>query len=235
MSHHSGRWSIFSRMRRLRLDPDYLVERATWSATITYVIFTGLVTLIALPAGGRVGEISEATGGTIELFSTLFCLLFGILAVTIGQAERRWQERLSRNGQLRQLGVRVGFALALSLPYWIVYMMAHVRSLAALGLILVHLWLWGMMLGLAGWRLALAPWSDIVQFNVKYGSFFGYLLLSGLGQLIPFISVIGPFRALDGLIDGDIGTWGWLLQGAAIWIIVGIGLIVSLRRAYERS
>lgn len=218
-----------------RSQPDYLIERATWSATITYVIFAGGVTLIALPMQRRVGEIASDASGTIALFSALFCLLFGVLAITIGQAEHRWRGRLSWSGQLRQLSVRVLFVLALSLPYWAAYLMANVRSLFVLGLVLVHLWLWGMMLGLAGWRLALTPWSDIVQFNVKYASFFGYLLLSGLGQLMPLFSVIGPFRTLDGLVTSGSGAWGLLLQGAAVWIAISTGLIVSLRRVCERS
>ena len=218
-----------------RSQPDYLIERATWSATITYVIFAGIVALIALPMQQRVGEIAADAGGTIALFSALFCLLFGVLAITIGQAEHRWSGRLSWGAQLGQLSVRVGFVLALSLPYWTAYLVANVRSLTVLGLVLVHLWLWGMMLGLAGWRLALTPWSDIVQFNVKYASFFGYLLLSGLGQLIPFISVVGPFRTLDGLVAGGLSAWELLLQGAVIWLAIGIGLIVSLRRVHERS
>lgn len=218
-----------------RLRPDYLIERATWSATITYVLFTGLVTLIALPMERRIGEVSAQTGGTITLFSALFCLLFGVLSITIGQSERRWRARLEWGAQLRQLSVRILFVLVLSLPYWAVYLMAHVGSLTTLVLIFLHLWLWGVALGLAGWRLALTPWSDIVQFNVKYAGFFGYLLLSGLGQLIPLVALIGPFRTLDGVIAGGPAAWPLLLQGAVVWIGVGLGLIVSLRRSDERS
>ena len=218
-----------------RLQPDYLIERSTWSATIAYVIFAGLVTLAALPVAQRIEKVAPDGGGTIALFSALFCLLFGVLAITIGQAERRWRERLSWIAQLQQLSVRLLFALTLALPYWIVYTMAHVRPLTGLGLIVIHLWLWGLMLGLAGWRLALTPWSDIAQFNLKYAGFFGYLILSGLGQIIPFMGAIGPFRALDGLATAGVAAWGLLLQSGAVWIIVSIALAVSIRRVYERS
>ncbi len=218
-----------------RLQPDYLVERATWSATITYVVFAGLVTLIALPMEQHIGEVSADAGGTLAVFTALFCLLFGVLTITMGQAERRWRGRLSFGGQLRQLSARVLFALALALPYWIAYMTGHVRSLSALALIVVHLGLWGLMLGLAGWRLALAPWSDIVGFNVKYASFFGYLILSGLGQLVPFVSIVGPFHALDGVMSHGVEAWGLLVQSAVVWIVLGVALGISIRRVYERS
>lgn len=218
-----------------KLQPDYLIERATWSATITYVVFAAIVTLIALPVEQRIAEISSDAGGTLAIFSALFCLLFGILSITMGQAARRWRARLSFGGQLRQLSARVVFALALALPYWIAYMMAHVGSLSALVLIVVHLGLWGLVLGLAGWRLALTPWSDIVQFNVKYAGFFGYLILAGLGQLVPFVSIVGPFRTLDGLMSDGVAAWGMLLQGAAVWVVLGVAIGISIRRVYERS
>ncbi|MFB6285034.1 MAG: hypothetical protein ABEK03_00440 [Candidatus Bipolaricaulia bacterium] len=219
-----------------RLQPDYLIERATWSATITYILFTGIVALFALPVEQRIGNIaSDSAGGALAIYTVLFCLLFGVLTLTMGQAERRWQSRLSLGGQLGHLTVRVGFALALALPSWVAYMMAHVRSWTALTLVLVHLGLWGLMLGLAGWRLELAPWSDIVQFNVKYGGFFAYLVLTGVGQQLPIVGIIGPFRTLDGLMTQGVDAWGALLQGAIIWIALGLALMISVRRAYERS
>jgi len=231
-----GRVARLFQAGRARLQPDYLIERATWSATITYVIFTGIVALLALPMEQRIGEIaSDSAGGALAIYTVLFCLLFGVLALTMGQAERRWQARLSLGGQLRHLAVRVLFALALALPYWAAYMMAHVRSLAALALVLVHLGLWGLVLGLAGWRLELAPWSDIVQFNVKYGGFFAYLVLAGVGQQLPAVGIIGPFRTLDGLMTQGVDAWGLLLQGAFVWIALGLALTISVRRAYGRS
>lgn len=221
------RTGIIGRIGRVRphLDGDYWFDRGTWSAYITYTLLVGLAAVIALPTSRRISEIEAVPIEASGIFPIFFVVLYGILAITLGQAEPAWRERASVDAQHVHLFVRELFALALALPYWLVYVMADARGPLILLGILLQLWLFGAVLGLFGWRLALTHTSEIFQFNTKYLVYFGSLLVTGL---VPAFGALSPFNALDRMLAGSV--WP-VVQGDLVWLAAGAVLAWSIRRA----
>lgn len=222
-----------TRISLFNTDWDYWFDRETWSSYMAFLLLASAVLLIALPNSIEIGSVSPRAFEMIDLFPTLYVVLFGILAMTLGQAEMSWEHRLSKSGQFIHLLNRVLVGLALTTPLWVVYLMANTISpLYILG-ILAHFTLYGLVLALFGWRLCLTHLSEIFQFNVKYISYFG--MLAGTYFFAP-IQVLNPIVPLQWvLIEGHVQSVNQLLGFYGAWIVLGaiVGYFIMRRMARE--
>ena len=217
---------------QLRFGPDFWFDRTTWSAYMAFVLLAGTLLLILLPNSQRIAESLSTPPDTV-LFSAFFVVLYGILAMTLGQAEMEWQERLLWPGTLVHLLARQLLALALTLPYWLIFLIAHSITLwMSLG-VLLHLCVYGVVLGLFGWRLALTRRSEIFQFNLKYLSFTLYLIGS---FFVPGINYLNPLWPLDRMLAENRADWiGLFAQSYLLWAGVGLVFIWWIRRCLMRE
>ena len=211
------------------MDADFWFDRTTWSAYMAFVLLTGLVLLIFLPQSQRVLDSLTALPDMV-LFPAFFLILYGILAMTLGQAEIHWQTRLSWSGSLLHLAARQLLALALTLPYWLVFLTAHSLGLEVSSGIFVHLCMYGFVLSLFGWRLALTRRSEVFQFNLKYLIFALYLVGS---FFISGISSLNPLWPLEGWLKEYTFTQGVAssLQSVLLWGAVGLLLALWTRHS----
>jgi hypothetical protein len=191
---------------------------------MTFLLLTGAVLLLTLPSSLPIEGLSPAAFEPAGSFPLIFVILYGILAMALGQAEANWG-RLPWPGQLIHLLSRQLLALSLTLPYWLMFLMAHAHSPLLSGLILLQLGLYGAALGLFSWRLALTGHSEIFRFNLKYSMFILYLIIS---FLIPPLHFLNPYWAIGELLGGASieEASGLLIQGSAAW--VGVGVLFAL-------
>ncbi|OGF53223.1 MAG: hypothetical protein A2Z21_09625 [Candidatus Fraserbacteria bacterium RBG_16_55_9] len=217
---------------RLRIDPDFWFDRATWSAYMAFVLLTGATLLILLPSSLSIAERPTTPPDTV-LFSAFFVILYGILAMTLGQEEIDWQERLLWPGSLLHLLARQLLALVLTLPYWLIFLIAHSLSpFTSLG-VLLHFSVYGLVLGLFGWRLALTRRSEIFQFNLKYLSFTLYLIGS---FFLPGLNYLNPLWPLDRMLGENRTDWIALFtQSYLLWAGVGLLFVWWIRRCILRE
>lgn len=222
------------RIAEIRIDPDYWIDEATWSAYMAFVLITGVLLLIFLPNSQRLGESLASPPPDTVLFPAFFVVLFGILAITLGQAEIEWQARLLWPGSLVHLFTRQLLALGLTLPYWLIFLIAHSINPWISLAVLLHLCVYGLVLGLFGWRLALTRRSDIFQFNIKYLFFTVYFIGS---FFLPGLNYLNPLWPLDRLLGENRAT-DWiplLVQSYLLWIGVGVLLALWVRRCLTRE
>jgi hypothetical protein len=219
--------------RRWLLDLEFWFDRATWSAYMTFVLLSGMVLLILLPNSQRLSEILPTPPDRI-LFPAFFVILYGILAITLGQAEIEWQERLRWPRSLFHLLARQLFVLALALPYWLIFLLAHSLHLGMSLPILLHTGIYGSVLGLFGWRLALTRRSEIYQFNLKYLLFTLYLLGS---FFLPGLNYLNPLWQLDRFLgESPASHWiGLAVQSYLLWAAVAFALVFWIRRCLIRD
>jgi len=215
--------------QKFQIDADFWFDRTTWSTYMAFVLLTGLVLLIFLPNSQRIVESLTALPDMV-IFPAFFVILYGILAITLGQAEIHWQGRLSWSGSLAHLLARQLFALALTLPYWLIFLRAHLLGLEISVGIGLYLCIYGFVLSLFGWRLALTQRSEVFQFNVKY-LVFALLLLSSF--FVPGIQALNPLWPLEAWLREDsFAQWfGPLLQSSLWWAIVGLLLALWIRHS----
>lgn len=216
---------------------DYWLDRATWSAYLAFLMLAGVALLITLPNNQRVAEASSSHFASSVLFPSLFAILYGILAMALGQAEIEWwRGRLSWAGHLLHLLSRQLLALGLTLPYWLTFIMAY--SLAPLVLVgaLAHLLVYGYVLSLFGCRLAVSNRSELFQFNLKYLIYAGYLIGS---FFVPGLRYLNPFWPLNELLGSNVvaeaGRVNFFLASYILWVAVGILLALWIKRGLSRE
>ena len=210
---------------RLTIRADYWIDRETWSSYLAFLLLVGLALFIALPYSVRIGELSSGTLQPNGLFPVLYVIVYGIVAVTLGQAEAgRERSALSHSWRWHWLRLlaRQALAIGLTIPYWTAFLAAYVLPVTLVAGIAVQLLLYGLTLGLFGWRLALTRYSDIVQFNVKYLTlillWMGSLFVPGLLYLNPFGMVqrwLSSYPEVEAAISG--GLWLGLAAALSGW------------------
>ena len=217
----------------LQFDVDFWFDRTTWSAYMAFALLTGLVLLLFLPSSQRILD-SLAAPPDLLLFPLLFIILYGILAMTLGQAEIHWTQHASWPSSITHLVARQLFALALALPYWFIFLGAHSLSLLLSLVVLLHLCLYGFVLGCFGWRLGLTRRSEIFQFNLKYLIFATYLIGS---FFLPGLSYLNPLWPLDRLLRESSGSGliGLFIQSDLLWLATGFLLALWIHRSLERE
>ena len=217
------------------IDWDYWFDRETWSSYMAFLLLTGGLLVVALPTAIEIRQVSLSTLELQELFSTIFILLFGIFAMSLGQAEISWGHRLSTLQQFLQILSRLGLSLMLVLPYWITFLMSITQSPASALLTTLHLAMFGFVMALFGWRLSLTHLSEIFQFNVKYLTFFAFLVATFFWTPIQFLNPIWP---LQDIVDGVFNLFTLQIVGFyLVWIGAGVVLVYSImnRSAGENS
>jgi len=210
-------------------DWDYWFDRETWSSFMTFLLLTGALVVIALPFSMDGQQIRDTESKLSDLFPTVYVLLFGIVAISLGQAEIMWEHRLSDLSQFVHLASRILLALGLTIPFWVVFLMGTSQSPLMVVPVILHLALLGIVLGIMGWRLALTQFSEIFQFNVKYLSFFAFLIITFFYGPVRFLNPIWPLQ--------EMASQGISLPGPAAfayyaaWIAAGtiIGYFVHSR------
>ncbi|MBI1729970.1 hypothetical protein HY229_04150 [Candidatus Acetothermia bacterium] len=210
----------------LGTDWDYWFDRETWSSLMAFLLLSGGILLVALPNTTEVGRLTPKSMEATDLFSALYSILFGILAITLGQAELSWGHRLSSQEHFVHLFSRLVVPLVLSLPYWILYIFANIMSPLLIIVLLVHFILYGYVLGLCGWRLSLMGQSEIFQFNIKYLSYFGLVAITFFAAPLQFIN---PILAITEILGENgmapalnlLGFYtAWLALGAVIAYLI---------------
>jgi len=211
---------------------EYWFDKTTWASQMTFFLLSGAVLLLALPSSRPIEDLTPASFEPAGAFPLIFVIFYGILALALGQAEADWRDRLSTAGQLVQLLGRQLLTLAITLPYWLILLMAHAQSPLLSGLVLLQLGIYGFMMGLFGWGLALLARSEVFRFNLKYSIFILYLVVS---FLIPPLRLLSPYWAIVELLGGaSIGeASGLLIQGPLVWggVAASIGLWIRRRLA----
>jgi hypothetical protein len=212
---------------------DYWFDKETWSSYMAFLLLASGVLLLALPNSMEIGNLSPRAFEMINLFPTLFVVLFGILSMTLGQAELSWNHRLSKLGQFIHLFNRVLVALVLTMPLWMVYLMANTISPIYILGIFAHFALFGFVLALFGWRLCLTQLSEIFQFNVKYISYFGMLAGTYFVVLLQFLNPILPLQWLfeEGQMQNFVQLFGFYVS----WILFGVVIIYFVERKLKRE
>ncbi len=212
----------------LRVDGAFWFDSSTWSTYMAFVLLAGLLLLVFLPGTQRIGELQASPANGAAVFSLLFLMIYGIVAMTLGQAEVEWERRLTWPGQLLHLLLRALLALVLTFPYWLVFTLAHSLSPLLSIAILLHLGLVGFVLGLFGWGLALTQRSEIFQFNLKYLGFFLYLAASFFVPGFQFLNAYWPLMALL----AEMAPWPYV-SFYLLWAGVGLMLALWTRRPQE--
>ena len=216
---------------RHELPWDYWIDGRIWPAIFALLAILLVLLAVTAPSRRQIGEAvaDPSTGGA--LFAGIFLIVFGIAAITLGQAEAGWHNRLSWRESLLHLVARVAIVLLLTLPFWLVLFAVLSLEAARLPLVLGHLWLFGTVLALFGWWLALTGASDLVQFNVKYLAFFAFLFGS---LFLPGLRLLNPFAALEYALWGTVpGSWSPLVA-ELLWLGLG-GLLAAATRGRWRK
>lgn len=217
--------------RRRDLPWDYWIDGRTWPAIFALLAILLVLLAVTSPSRRQVGEVvtDPSTGGA--LFAGIFVLVFGIAAITLGQAEANWHNRFSWRGSLLHLVARVALTLLLTLPFWLVLFSVLSLDAVRIPLVLGHLWLFGTVLALFGWWLALTGASDLVQFNAKYLAFFAF----SFGSLfLPGLRWLNPFAALEYALWGTVPLgWSPLVTGL-LWLGLGGLLAATTRRRWRK-
>lgn len=209
-----------------RIPWEYWIDRPSWTSYLAFLMITGATVLLSLPYSQQIRELTAGIFGAVGLFTVVFVILYGILAVSLGQLEERcdWIAESDWRGHLTHLLARQFLALALTLPYWVVFLAAYGLPLGRLAGILGHLLLYGSALGLLGWRLALAGHSEIVEFNLKY---LGLMAFWSGSLFVPGLRELNPFRPITDWLGGTAAAHGSeLLLRALAWL--GLSVLVAL-------
>lgn len=221
----SGRERPWGPGRRWRLPPglwsidqDFWFDRRTWSAYIGFLVLVAISLLLGLPSSEPVRQLTAGQAWPVGVFPMAFVIVYGVLALTLGQCEVAWEARLSPAGQLGHLGGRLLFALALVIPLWLSYLFAYSREVILIGGLFVHLALYGIVFGLLGWWLGLTRRSEITQFNLKYLLFFSYVVATTLIQGLRYLNPVAP---IDAMLWGHQGSVGFSVTSELLWVAVG--------------
>lgn len=219
------------RRKRADLPWDYWIDGQVWSVVFAFLVILLLLLMVTSPFPSQVKGVLDrsSTGGA--LFLVIYLLVFGIAAITLGQAETMWRDRLSWRGSLLHLGARIALALLLSLPFWLVLFALLGAEGLRLPALLAHLWLFGMVLALFGWWLGLSGASELVQFNVKYLAFFGFLFGS---LFLPGLRLLNPFALTEFVLWGPEAAEGAPWAGELLWLGLGLLLAAATRRRWRR-
>lgn len=213
----------------LGLEGDFWLDRSTWSTYMAFVLVAGLLLLLFLPGSQRIAELRSPSDSMV-FFPTLFVILYGIVAMTLGQAEFDWQRRLAWPGPLLQLSARQSLALLLTLPYWLTFLSTYSLSPLMSLAVLLQLGIYGSVLGLFGWRLAQSQRSEIFRFNLKYLGFFSFL---GASFFVPGLKLLNPFWPLLSLLEeGRLDHYHW---NFLLWVAVGLSMVLWVRSCLNRQ
>jgi hypothetical protein len=183
-----------------------------------------------LPYSQQIRELTAGIFGAVGLFTVVFVIIYGILAVSLGQLEGHceWIAEPNWQGHLTHLLARQSLALALTLPYWVVFLAAYGLPLGRLAGILGHLLLYGSVLGLLGWRLALWGRSEIVEFNLKY---LGLMAFWAGSMFVPGLRELNPFQTITYWLEGTAFIHGSELLRALAWLGLAVLVALWVRRA----
>jgi hypothetical protein len=159
----------------------YLVNRITWSLYLGLVALVGAVTILALPPARQIEELAGSGGDPTPFFAGALLVAFGVFAMNLGQAERRWKDQFKdRYGRyLVHIASQLLLGLLVTAPSWLIFkVLAYVGPLPVI-------WGGAYLLGygfvLAAFGLVVGTLaSEIAQFQLKYlclvvylaGSFF---------------------------------------------------------------
>jgi len=219
------------RRRRHDLPWDYWIDGRIWPAIFALLAILLVLLVVTSPSRRQVGEAVADSSPGGALFAGVFLLVFGIAAITLGQAEAGWHNRLPWRGSLLHLVARVAWVLLLTLPFWLVLSFVLSLEAARLPLALGYLWLFGTVLALFGWWLSLTGASELVQFNAKYLAFFAWLFGS---LFLPGLRLLSPFAALEYALWGAIPE-GWSpLAAGLLWLGLGGLLTAATRRRWRK-
>ncbi len=221
-----------ARQRRLAIEADYWIDRETWSSYLAFLLLAGLALFLALPYSVRIGELTASALQPNGLFPVLYVIIYGIIAVTLGQAEAgRERPAIGRSWRWHwlRLFARQALAIGLTLPYWVAFLAAYVLPVTLIVGIAVQLLLYGLTLGLFGWRLALTRYSEIVQFNVKYLALIALWMVS---LFVPGLLYFNPFGMVQRWLSGYPGVEAVISGG--LWL--GLAALLSgwTWRAFQR-
>jgi len=212
-------------------DPGYWLARSAWSGTMVFLALTGLALLIGLPNTQLLGSEMPFNNQFQLLFPGVFLVLYAILTMNLGQLEAGWGESSADqlSGYQGQLLSKQGLAFGLALPYWLIYRSTNYLPWPDTLMLMAQLFAWGYMTGLSGFALALGQRSEIIQFNLKYLTFIGFLV----GSLHPAISLANPFVSASLLLNHEAHTFSaWV--GFLIWLALAGVLSVWIYRRLER-
>ncbi len=209
-----------------RIEWEYWIDRASWTSYLAFLMITGATALLSLPYSQQVRELAAGIFGAVGLFTVVFVVIHGILAVSLGQLEESSGRLVESDwrGRLVRLLARQLFALALTLPYWVVFLSAYGLPLGRLIGIMGHLLIYGGTLGLLGWRLALSGRSEIVEFNLKY---LGLMAFWAGSLFVPGLRELNPFQPISYWLGGTALSRGSeLLLHTFVWL--GLAVLVAL-------
>ncbi len=204
---------------------DYWFDRETWSSYMAFLLIMAGILLVALPSTLAIRNLTPNPFEFTDLFVGLYAVLFGILAITLGQSELSWQYKLRPTEQLIHLFSRQLLGILLTVPYWVIYVFSNLfNPLVVVGAIF-HFALFGSVLGLFGWRLSLTHRPEIFQFNIKYMTLIGLLVVSFFVQPLQFLNPILPIITMI----GETGTLSSLslIGFYLVWSMIGIMLAIS--------
>ena len=215
----------------------YLIHEKNWSLYVSFLIFTGLALVMALPPGGQAAVISDYTLNLKMLFTIVYVVLYGIIAMNLGQ-QLQFASYQVTSSQLREstaacrlcLTAQLAFALFITAPYWIVFKTISYATWLQIFWAVGHLGVYGFVLGLFGFWLAVLTDSEIARFNLKYAVFVCYLLST------LFVSVthpLNPFHALSFILGGEqSGTHAFFfLESYSALALIGCFLLFLIRRS----
>jgi uncharacterized membrane protein len=214
-----------------RIPWEYWIDRPSWTSYLAFLMITGATVLLSLPYSQQIRELTAGIFGAVGLFTVVFVIIYGIVAVSLGQLEERcdWIAQSDWRGHLTHLLARQFLALALTLPYWVVFLAAYGLPLERLAGILGHLLLYGSVLGLLGWRLAHSGRSEIVEFNLKY---LGLMAFWAGSLFIPGLRELNPFQPITYWLEGSPFIHGSeLLLRALAWLGLAVLVAFWVRRA----
>lgn len=183
-----------------------LITPTTWSAYVSYLIFTGIPLLMALPSSARVDALTEPRLSMLPIFVTVITVLFTIYSLNFGPTHAKL--KLSPRETQVSLLAHVGFLMVLSLPYWTAFEGISGHSFARLGGALSYLTLYGSCWALIGLAIGLRWPSEITQFHIKYA----LLAVTVIGTFF-VLRPLNPFLVLSlWLGEGSLREqWGFLL------------------------
>lgn len=205
-----------------RKEEGYLINRATWSLYGALLIFTGAVLLIALPLTKKIANIAGSGPGITSFFAGAIVIMYGLFAINAGQGGAGWKSRYGPR-YTRYIGhliLQLIFALFVTAPYWTLFKVVTYTELAAVLWSTAHLLIYGLLLALFGFWLALTVKSEVLQFDLKYIVFIAYLVGTFFyGQFA------NPFLNLTLILSEGPYQTGFFLKGYPT--LMGLGLLLA--------
>ncbi len=224
----------------------YIISSHNWSLYVSLLIFTGLALVLALPPGGQTAVISDDDLDLKMLFTIVYIMIYGIVAMNLGQNIQSNSQTVQQSDSqkskavglfdystVRRLMAQLAFALFITTPYWIVFKTIIYASWVQIFWGAGHLFIYGFVLGLFGLLLATLIDSEITQFNVKYAVFVGFLLST---LFISALHPLNPFHALSFILEGERAGPSALffLEGYGALALIGAFLLFLIRRTMMR-